>query len=98
MGKTENELWLEQIREIPKDEFQHIDSGGFGTVYKIKIQTELAVKIVRGVGTPSENDTQVRALQKEYAMVTSLDNQPRIIKYFGFVRDENKVPKKHIPQ
>ena len=30
-------------------------------------------------------------LKKEYAMVTSLDNYPRIIKFFGFVTDEKEV-------
>ena len=52
-GKTENELWLEKINMIPESEFQHIGSGGYGQVYKIKVKTEskeLAVKIVRGVG------------------------------------------------
>ena len=35
-GRTENELWLEKIAQIPKNEFLLIGSGGFGKVYKIK--------------------------------------------------------------
>ena len=35
-GKTRNELWLEKIAQIPKNEFNLIGSGGFGKVYKIK--------------------------------------------------------------
>ena len=30
---------------------------------------------------------KVRALQKEYALVTSLDIHPRIIHFFAFVKD-----------
>ena len=91
-GKTENELWLDKINQIPKDEFEFIGSGGYAKVYKIKIQTELfAVKIVRGVGKFSDYETQVRALKKEYGVVTSLDNHPRIIKFFGFVTDVKEV-------
>ena len=90
-GKSENELWLEKIKQIPKEEFQLIGSGGYAKVYKITIQTELAVKIVRGVGKFSDYETQVSALEKEYGIVTSLDNHPRIIKFFGFVKDEKEV-------
>ena len=31
-GRTENELWLEKIAHIPKNQFQLIGSGGFGKV------------------------------------------------------------------
>ena len=61
-GKTENELWLEKISHIPKEEFHFNGSGGYAKVYKITIQTELAVKIVRGDGKFSDYETQVRAL------------------------------------
>ena len=30
-GRTENELWLEKITQIPKNEFQLIGSGGMGS-------------------------------------------------------------------
>ena len=49
-GKTENELWLEKIMQIPKEDFHFIGSGGYAKVYKVTIETDLAVKIVRGVG------------------------------------------------
>ena len=35
-GKTENELWLERINEMSKEELQLIGSGGFGKIYKFK--------------------------------------------------------------
>ena len=89
--KTENELWLDKINQIPKAEYEFIGSGGYAKVYKITIQAELAIKIVRGVGTLNECATQVRALEKEYGVVTSLDNHPRIIKFFGFVTDVTEV-------
>ena len=66
-------MWLEKISLIPKAEYEFIGSGGYAKVYKIKIQTELfAVKIVRGVGKFSDYETQVRALEKEYGLVTSI--------------------------
>ena len=90
-GKTENELWLEKIIRIPKENFHFIGSGGYAKVFKVTIETDLAVKIVWGVGKFSDYENQVRALEKEYRMVTSLDNHPRIIKFFGFVKDEREV-------
>ena len=88
-GRTENEWWLEKLKLIPLDEYKHIGGGGYGQVYKINLKrelTELAVKIVQ-----DNNTSQVLALEKEYAMVTSLDNHPRIVQFFGFVRDVSKV-------
>ena len=91
-GKIETEDWLEKFNQIPKEKFQLIGSGGYANVYKIKIQTELfAVKIVRGVGKLTDYDTKVRALEKEYGVVTSLDNHPLIIRFFGFVTDIKEV-------
>ena len=75
-GRTENELWLEKIAQIPKNEFHFIGSGGFGKVYKIKesnsTETFVAVKVVSGLGSLDEYKSQVDALQKEYRLVTSL--------------------------
>ena len=49
-GRTEKELWLEEIAQIPKNEFHFIDNGGFGRVYKINAsnstETFVAVKVV----------------------------------------------------
>lgn len=78
-GKTDSEYWLEKINLLQKNDFQHIGSGGFGQVFKIKLETEFAVKIVGGVGQLSDYKCQVRALEKEYEIVCSLDNHPRII-------------------
>ena len=54
-GKTENELWLERMNQMPKNELQLIGSGGFGKVYKFKekssSETHVAVKIVSGLGS-----------------------------------------------
>ena len=93
-GRTENELWLERINQIPSNEFEHIGGGGYGQVFKIKMKTELnnlAVKIVQGVGKVDDYKSQVVALEKEYSMVSSLDNHPRIIQFFAIVRDVSKV-------
>lgn len=62
-GKTEDEIWLEKIHMIPKKDFELIGRGGFGTVFKIKIDTELALKIVGGFGNLSYYQSQVRALK-----------------------------------
>ena len=91
-GKTEIELWLDKISKIPKADYIFIGSGGYAKVYKIKIQTELfAIKVVRGVGNFSDYQTQVRALEKEYGMVTSLDKHPRIIIFFGLVKGIKEI-------
>ena len=93
-GKIKNELWQERINQIPLNEWELIGSGGYGQVYKIKMKTdlnELAVKIVQGFGKLSDYDAQVRALTKEYAMVTALENNPRIVQFFTFFRDDTKV-------
>ena len=54
-GKTENELWLERIDQMPKNQLELIGSGGFGKVYKFKENNSsvkaVAVKIVNGVGS-----------------------------------------------
>ena len=92
-GKTENEMWLEKINQIPINEFENIGGGGYGQVYKIKMKTELtelAVKIVQGVGKLDDYKSQVLALEKEYAMVTSLENHPRIIQFFDLFETSPK--------
>ena len=86
-GRTENELWLEKINQIPQNEYEYVGSGGYGQVYKIKIQTELAFKIFRPVGKLCDYKDEARAYEKEYKLVTSLENHPRIIQFFGFVTD-----------
>ena len=91
-GRTENELWLEKIAQIPKNEFHLIGSGGFGRVYKIKAsnstETFVAVKVVSGLGNLDEYKSQVDALQNEYRLVTSLGNHPRIIQFFAIIPDD----------
>ena len=71
-GRTENELWLEKIAQIPKNEFHLIGSGGFGRVYKIKAsnsyETFVAVKVESALGNLDEYKSQVDALQKEYRL------------------------------
>ena len=90
-GQTENELWLEKIAQIPNNEFHLIGSGGFGKVYKIKesdsTETFVAVKVVSGLGSIVEYENQVHSLEKEYKLVTSLGNHPRIIQFFAIVPD-----------
>ena len=90
-GRTENELWLEKIAQIPKNEFHLIGSGGFGKVYKIKEnnspETFVVVKVVSGLGNTEGYENQVLCLEKEYRLVTSLGNHPRIIQFFAIVPD-----------
>ena len=90
-GRTENELWLEKIAQIPRNEFLLI--GSFGKVYKIKesnsTETFVSVKVVSGLDNLDEYKSQVDALQKEYRMVTSLGNHPRIIQFFTIIHDRN---------
>ena len=77
--------------DVPLIKFQYIGGGGYGQVYKIKQKklNKLAVKIVQGVGKLDDFDyeAQVRALAKEYAIVSSLDNHPRIVQFFANVRE-----------
>ena len=70
--KPDDELWLEKINLLSSNEFEYIGGGGYGQVYKIKLKaevTELAVKIVHGIGKIDDCKSQVVALKKEYSMV-----------------------------
>ena len=91
-GRTENELWLEKIAQIPKNEFHLIGSGGFGRVYKINESNSterfVAVKVVSALGKLEDYKSQVDALQNEYRLVTRLGNNPRIIQFFAIIPDE----------
>ena len=94
-GRTENELWLENIAQIPKNEFHPIGSGGFGKIYKIKesnsSETFVAVKVASALGNLDEYKSQVDALEKEYRLVTRLGNHPRIIQFFAIVPDDRNL-------
>ena len=57
-----------KISQIPKEEFHFIGSGGYAKVYKITIQTELAVKIRRGVGKFSDLNTSTRFIERIWKM------------------------------
>ena len=65
----------------------YVGSGGYGQVFKIKIQTELVLKIIRPVGKVCDYKEEASALEREYRLVTSLGNHRRIIQLFGFVTD-----------
>ena len=88
--KFENEMWLDQIRQIPTDNLIFIESGGYGKVYKTRESNGniLALKVVEGFGGLEAYERETRALQKEYALVTKLDIHPRIINFFAFVKDD----------
>ena len=91
-GRTENELWLERINQIPEKDFHIIGSGGYGRVCKIKFDNEsceLAIKIVTDFGDRNYN-SQKNALEKEYKVVSSLEHHRRIIQFFAFVQDDNE--------
>lgn len=55
--------------------------------YKVRIQTEFAIKMVQGFGQRCDFESQIRQREREYRTVISLDNHPRIIQYFGFAID-----------
>ena len=92
-GRTENELWLERINQIPENNFRFIGSGGYGRVYKIKLDKEssceFAVKIVE-FGDWSSHQSELNALETEYEVVSGLENHRRIIQFFAYVPDINK--------
>ena len=35
-GRTENELWMERINQIPANEFEHIGGGGYAQLAQVK--------------------------------------------------------------
>ena len=88
-AKSENEMWLEQIRQIPPHDLIWIGSGGYAKVYMTRESNGniLALKLVEGFGGLEAYERETRALQKEYALVTELDIHPRIINIFAFVKD-----------
>ena len=51
-------------------------------------ETFVAVKVVSGLGNLDEYKSQVDALQKEYRLVTTLGNHPRIIQFFAIIHDD----------
>ena len=60
-GRTENELWLEKIAQIPKNEFDLIGSGGFGKVYKIRLPITQRMKEIK---SQTESDKEIELLLK----------------------------------
>ena len=69
----------------------YVGSGGYGQVYKIKLQTELALKIFRPFGKLCDYKDEASVLEKEYKLVTSLENHQKIIQFFGFVTDVKSI-------
>ena len=91
-AKSENEMWLSKITEIQTntDNCKFIGGGAYGKVYMTKESNGnfLALKMVEGFAGPNGFERQARALQQEYAIVTSLDIHPRIIQFFALVKDD----------
>ena len=93
-GRTENEIWLQRINEIPKElKTNLIGCGGYGKVYMIKEANDniYAIKLVEGFGSFDCYKSQVHSLEKEYNIVTSLELHPRIIQFFALVKDDINV-------
>ena len=91
--RPENEIWLEKLKEI-KNEIQYIGSGGYGKVYKFKDNgIDLALKVVEGFGnTLIDYDKESKALERrEYYVVSKMNSHPRIILFFGLVRDDRET-------
>ena len=80
-GRTENDIWLELIRNIPQNELNFIMRGSYGTVYKVIEQNDsvYALKLVERFGNHDDDKNKVHALENEYRLVTSLQHHPRII-------------------
>ena len=92
-GRTENEIWLQRINEIPQSRLNLIGCGGYGKVYKVIEPNDnvYALKLVEGFGGLNYYKSEVHALENEYRLVASLQIHPRIIQFFAFVRDDFKA-------
>ena len=68
MGKLKTSCGSRKLTMIPENDFQFIGSGGYGKVYKIKLDNEsceLAVKIVADLWqTGTDYSHQIRAWRK----------------------------------
>ena len=72
-GRTENEIWLQRINEIPHNERKLIRCGGYGNVYTVKESNDnvYALKLVEGFGGLDSYQSQVNALENEYWLMIS---------------------------
>ena len=90
--KTNKENWVDRINRVPRAQWKLLGIGGFGKVFQVKETdgTIVAIKMVGGFGTLQYYKKGIESIKREYDILINLEN-PRIMKVFGFVLDEERV-------
>lgn len=96
--QMDSNLWLDFLSSLPKQpketlQLQLIGTGGNGKVFKT-IEPNgnvIALKLVVGFGSLEGYKKEAKALDHEFKLISHIETNPRIIQYFGFVRDDDNA-------